>query len=102
MIYANKKVQESPNQAAQTAKIIDTMLQLQEQEFVRIDGQTVWLRPNLWKNVLLAQNWMKCANIYCNLILKYNKKSPLEFRDIETDAVIGKLNGKQVKVLLFR
>lgn len=101
MIYANKKVQESPNQAAQHAKIINNMLQLQEKGFVRIDGQTIFLRKALWKNVLTAQNWMKCAQIYCNLILKYNKKAPLEFRDLETELVIGKLNGKQVKVLLL-
>lgn len=102
MIYAKKKIQETPHQAAQNAKVIQTMLQLQEKEWVRITGQTVWLKKDLWKNVLLAQNWMRCAHIYGILLLKYPKKSPMQFRDIDTDVLIGTLYGKQIQVLLFR
>ena len=102
MIYANKKVQQTANLSAQNGKIISTITALEEKDMVRIQGNEIYLEPSLWKNQLLAVNWIKCAHIYCGLKLRFKEKDPIYFKDIHTGADIGSYQNKKAKVLLFR
>lgn len=102
MIYANKKVQNNADQSVQNAKIISNVKELQERNMVRIDGNEVYLEPGLWKNHLLAVNWIQCLHIYCCLKLRFKDKDPLYFKDIHTEEPIGSYQNKKAKVLLFK
>lgn len=101
MIYANKKVQSNTSQSVQNAKIISNMMELQEKNLVRIEGNQVYLEPGLWKNKLIAMNWITCLHIYCCLKLRFKEKDPLFFIDIHTGQPIGTYQNKKAKVSLF-
>jgi hypothetical protein len=100
MIYANKKIMNTTNQAVQNGKIIANVKELEQKGLVRIEGNEVFLQPTLWKNQLLAVNWIKCLHLYCCLKLRFTEKDPLYFKDINTLATIGSHQHKKVKVLL--
>lgn len=101
MIYANKKVQNNASQSVQNAKIISNVKELEEKNLVRINGNQVYLEPGLWKNKLLAINWIECLHIYCCLKLRFKEKDPLFFIDIHTQEPIGSYQNKKAKVSLF-
>lgn len=101
MIYANKKVQNNASQSVQNAKIISNVKELQEKKLVRIEGNEVYLEPGLWKNKLLAINWIQCLHIYCCLKLRFKENDSLYFRDLHTLEQIGSYQQKKAKVSLF-
>lgn len=100
MIYAHKKVQNPANTASLNAEIIARVQALENRQLLRMEGNQLYLDPALWKNQLLAVNWIRCLQQYSILKLRKKEKDKLEFRDIFTGELIGLSNGKKVQVLL--
>jgi hypothetical protein len=102
MVYANKKIQNAANSAAQNGKIIANVKELEEKKLVRIEGNEIYLQPELWKNQLLALNWIKCLHLYCCLKLRFKEKDPLYFKNMVTAELIGSYQNKKARVFLFK
>jgi len=100
MIYANKKVQQSKNTAAQTAKIIANVVALEEKNLIRISGQEVFLYPELWKDKISALNWMKCLHLYCMLKKRFKESDPLYFKHFSTEEPLGSYKNKKASLLM--
>jgi len=95
MIYAKKKVQKNADLAAQTAKIIANVKEMEQKNVLRIEGQEVFLYPGLWKDRLTALNWMRCLHVYCMAKKGLKERDTLHFKHYETGAMIGSLKNKK-------
>lgn len=100
MIYAKKKVQHSANLAAQTAKIIANVKELEEKNILRIEGDTVFVHPKIWKDKNTALNWIKCLHLYCMVKKRFKESDTLYFKHYETEELIGSFKNKTPKVLI--
>ena len=100
MIYAKKKVQNTANLAAQTAKIIANVKELEEKNIIRISGNEVFLYPEIWKDKATALNWIKCLHLYCMMKKRFKESDALFFKHIETKAPIGAFKNKKATVLI--
>lgn len=101
MIYANKKVAVKSNLAQQTAQIIANVKELEGKNLIRIEGNEVFLYPQIWKDKATALNWIKCLYLYCCIKKKIKDGNPLYFKHIETEELIGSMTNKKPKVLIF-
>lgn len=101
MILANKKVNLKGNLAQQTAQIIANVNQLQEKHIVRLEEDTVYLYPKIWKDKATALNWLSCLHHYYCVKRKFKPSAPLNFKDMETEELIGTVVNKKAKVLIF-
>lgn len=98
MIFANKKTSTSLNTAQQNAQILKVVKQLLEKNVIRIEGQTVWLYPQIWKDKVSTENWIKCLYIYCQLKKHINNKALLTFKNIENQELLATIQGHKVKI----
>ncbi|TKC10343.1 hypothetical protein FA048_09130 [Pedobacter polaris] len=101
MIYANKKVTGKVNLAQQTAKIIANVLELESKNLIRLEADTIFLYPQLWKDRISAINWINCLHHYYCLKKQLKSSQPLYFKNIETEELIGNMVNKKPKVLIF-
>jgi len=101
MLYANKKVSSKPNLAVQTAKIMANVKELESRKLIRLDADTVFLAPILWKDKIAAINWINCLHHYYCLKKQFKSSATLYFRDIHNDELIGSMQHKRPKVLIF-
>lgn len=101
MIYGKKKVLQATNQAAQTAKIIANVRELEAKNLIRIEGDEVHLYPEIWKDKATALNWMKCLHLYCIMKKHFKESDPLYFKNINTGELIGSSKNKKASVLIF-
>lgn len=101
MIYAKKKVQHSANLAAQTAKIIANVKELEDKNLIRIEGNEVHLYPEIWKDKATALNWIKCLHLYCMLKRRFKESDSLFFKHMETAEPLGVFKNKKASVLSF-
>lgn len=101
MIYANKKVSSKPNLAAQTAKIIANVKELEAKNLIKLDTDTVFLHTQLWKDKIAAINWINCLHHYYCLKRQFKSSQALYFKNIETYEPIGSMINKKPKVLIF-
>ncbi|MCX2450634.1 hypothetical protein OQX61_05045 [Pedobacter sp. PLR] len=101
MIYAKKKVLNTANLAAQTAKIIANVKELEEKNVIRIQGNEVFLYPEIWKDKATALNWIKCLHLYCMMKKRFKESDSLFFKHIETEAPLGAFKNKKATVLIF-
>lgn len=101
MIYAKKKVQHAANTAAQTAKIIANVKELEEKNIIRITDNEVELYPEIWKDKATALNWIKCLYLYCMLKKRFKESDSLFFKNITTGEIIGSYKNKKASVLIF-
>ena len=99
MIYAKKKVQHVANTAAQTAKIIANVKELEEKNIIRITDNEVELYPEIWKDKATALNWIKCLHLYYMLKRRFKESDPLLFKHMETGELIGSFKNKKAKVI---
>jgi hypothetical protein len=79
MIYAKKKVQHASNLAAQTAKIIANVKELEEKNLLRLEGNEVFVYPQIWKDKATALNWIKCLHLYYMVKKRFKESDTLEF-----------------------
>ncbi|RZK78258.1 MAG: hypothetical protein EOO92_11480 [Pedobacter sp.] len=100
MIYAKKKVQNNANLAAQTAKIIANVKELQEKNILRIEGDTVFVYPDIWKDKVTAINWIKCLHLYCMVKHRFKESDTLYIKNYITEEAIGTFKNKTAKVLI--
>jgi len=101
MIYAKKKVQHAANLAAQTARIIANVKELEEKNLLRIEGNEIFVYPGIWKDKATALNWIKCLHLYCMLKKRFKESDPIYFKHYETGEPIGSVNQKKATVLVF-
>jgi len=101
MIYANKKVASKPNLAQQTAKIIANVVELENKNLIRLDIDTVYLYPQIWKDKIVAINWINCLHHYYCLKKQFKNSQSLYFRHIETEELLGSMINKKPKILIF-
>lgn len=101
MIYANKKVATKPNLAQQTAKIIANVKELESKNLIRLEPDTVFLYPQIWKDKIAAINWINCLHHYYSLKKQYKRTQSLYFKHIETEELIGSMINRKPKVLTF-
>lgn len=101
MIYSNKNFVLNKNAAEETAKIIATVVALQNQGTIKLTDDTVYLKPSLWKDRLSALNWMSCLHVYFTLKKKMKPSQSLFFKDIDTEQLIGSIVNKKPKLYLF-
>jgi hypothetical protein len=101
MIYAKKKVQHVSNLAAQTAKIIANVTDLEEKNLLRIDGNEIFIYPQIWKDKVTALNWIKCLHLYCMVKKRFKEGDALYFKHFETGELIGSFKNKKASVLVF-
>jgi hypothetical protein len=101
MIYANKKINQSSNSAQQTAQIITNVSALESKNLIRLTTDTVFLHPQLWKDKKTAINWMNCLHLYYIVKKGFKKSGTLNFKDIESEELIGTLINSKPKVLIF-
>ncbi|WP_316767237.1 hypothetical protein [Pedobacter frigiditerrae] len=101
MIYANKKVNLKGNLAQQTAQIIANVTALESKNVIRLESDTVFLYPQIWKDKIAAINWINCLHHYYCLKKQLKGSSPLYFKNIETEELIGTMINKKPKVLIF-
>lgn len=101
MIYANKKVQSTTNLAAQTARIIANVKELEEKNIARIEGNVVYVYPEIWKDKNTALNWIKCLHLYCMVKKRFKESDALFFRHFETSEPLGEYKHKKARVLVF-
>lgn len=102
MIYAKKKVQNSANLAAQTAKIIANVKELEEKNILRIEGNIVFVYPEIWKDRATALNWMKCLHLYCMVKKRYKESDTLLFKHFETADDLGAYKNKKANLLALQ
>jgi hypothetical protein len=101
MIYSNKKVNQKGNLAQQTAKIIANVAGLEAKNLIRLTDDTVYLYPDLWKDKLLAINWIQCLHHYYVIKRQAKPSASLYFKHFETEALLGTVIHKNPKVLIF-
>lgn len=101
MIYANKKVATKPNLAQQTAKIIANIKELESKNVIRLEPDTVFLYPQIWKDKIAAINWINCLHHYYCLKKQFKSMQTLYFKHIETEELIGSMINKKPKILTF-
>lgn len=101
MIYAKKKVQHTAHLAAQTAKIIANVKELQEKNLLRIEGNEVFVYPEIWKDKATALNWIKCLHLYCMLKMRFKESDSLLFKNYTTGEQIGGYKNKKASVSIF-
>ncbi|MBB2145060.1 hypothetical protein GM921_06175 [Pedobacter sp. LMG 31464] len=101
MIYANKKVVSKSNLAQQTAQIISNIKEWESKNLIRLEADTVFLYPQLWKDKISALNWINCLHHYYCIKKQMKASGSLYFKNIETDELIGSMLNKKPKVLLF-
>ncbi|RZL49034.1 MAG: hypothetical protein EOP00_07835 [Pedobacter sp.] len=101
MIYANKKVASKPNLAAQTAKIIANVRELEQKNLIRLETDIIFLYPQIWKDKIAAINWINCLHHYYCLKKHLKSTQPLYFKNIETEELMGSIINKKPKVLIF-
>lgn len=99
MIYAKKKVQNTANLAAQTAKIIANVKELEEKNLIRLEEKEIYLYPDIWKDAATALNWIKCLHLYYMLKKRFKESNPLLFKHMETGELIGSFKNKKAKVI---
>jgi len=99
MIYAKKKVQNTANLAAQTAKIIANVKELEEKNLIRLEEREIYLYPDIWKDSATALNWIKCLHLYYMLKKRFKESDPLLFKHMETGELIGSFKNKKAKVI---
>ena len=100
MIYANKKVNAKVNSAQQTAQIIANVKALEERKLIRLEADTVFLHPEIWKDYAMAINWINCLHLYYQIKRQLKKSDSLYFKNISSDEVIGIVISKKAKVLI--
>lgn len=91
MIYGNRKVSKAVDKAQQTAQIVAQVKQLLEKKIIKIEGNVVYLYPQILKTKESALNWMKCVYTYCVLKKYIKDKETLLFENIESKEPIGKM-----------
>lgn len=101
MIYANKKVNLKGNLAQQTAQIITNVTALESKNVIRLETDTVFLYPQIWRDKIAAINWINCLHHYYCLKKQLKNSAPLYFKNIETNELIGSMINKKPKVLIF-
>lgn len=101
MIYANKKVSVKANSAQQTALIMANVKELESKNLIRLEADTVFLYPQIWKDKISALNWINCLHHYYSLKKQLKSTQALYFKHIETEELIGSIINKKPKVLLF-
>lgn len=101
MIYAKKKIQNNANLATQTAKIIANVTQLEQKNLVRIEGNEVYVYPEIWKDKVTALNWIKCLHLYCMVKKRFKESDTLYFKHFITGETIGSFNNKKASVSIF-
>lgn len=101
MIFANKKIATSPNQAKLTAKIIANVKALASKNLIAFEDDTVFLYPSIWKDKISALNWIKCLYLYCCVKRNLKDGNPLYFKNIESKELIGTMINKTAKVLMI-
>ncbi|TDQ07705.1 hypothetical protein [Pedobacter metabolipauper] len=101
MIYAKKKVQNTAHLAAQTAKIIANVKELEEKNLLKIEGNEVSVYPEILKDKATALNWIKCLHLYCMIKKRFKESDSLYFKDYTTGAPIGAFKNKRASVLIF-
>jgi len=100
MIYAKKKVQQTASLAAQTAKIIANVKELEEKHLIRTEERTVFIYPQIWKDKATALNWIKCLHVYYKLKKRFKESDTLDFRHYESEELIGSFKHKKAAVYL--
>ncbi len=101
MIYANKKISVKANMAQQTAQIIANVKELERRNLIRLESDTVFLYPQIWKDKTSALNWINCLHHYYMLKKQLKSTQALYFKHMETEELIGSIINKKPKVLLF-
>ena len=101
MNYANKKINQRRNLAQQTAQIITNVAALASKNVIRLAEDTVYLYPQIWKDKTTAINWINCLLHYYLIKRQFKQDTILNFKNIETDELIGSVFHKKVKVLIF-
>lgn len=101
MIYAKKKIQNNANLAAQTAKIIANVNELEQKNLVRIEDNEVYVYPEIWKDKITALNWIKCLHLYCMVKKRFKESDTLIFKHYVSGEVIGSFKNKKASVLVF-
>lgn len=101
MIYGKKKVQQPANLAVQTAKIIANVKELQEKNLLRIEGNEVYVYPEILKDKPTALNWIKCLHLYCMLKKRFKESDSLFFKNYTTGEQIGTYKNKKASVSIF-
>jgi hypothetical protein len=99
MIYAKKKVQNTANLAAQAAKIIANVKELEEKKLIQLEEKEIYLYPDIWKDTATALNWIKCLHLYYMLKKRFKESDSLLFRHMETAELIGSFKNKKAKVI---
>ena len=101
MIYAKKKVQNNANLAAQTARIIANVNELEQKNLIRIEGNEVYIYPEIWKDKVTALNWIKCLHLYCMVKKRFKESDTLYFKHYISGEVVGSFKNKKASVLIF-
>ena len=101
MIYAKKKVQNNANLAAQTAKIIANVNELEQKNLIRIEDNEVYVYPEIWKDKITALNWIKCLHLYCMVKKRFKESDTVIFKHYVSGEVIGSFKNKKASVLVF-
>ena len=87
--------------AQQMPQIIANVIQLQEKELIKLEEDTVYLYPKIWKDRPTAVNWLSCLHHYYCIKRKFKPSNTLYFKDIETQELVGSVINKKPKVLIF-
>jgi len=98
MIYAKKKVQHTSNLAAQTAKIIANVNELESKNLLKIEADTVFVYPQIWKDRTTALNWIKCLHLYCMVRKRFKESDTLYVKHYESGELIGAFKNKKPSV----
>jgi hypothetical protein len=101
MIYAKKKIQNNANLAAQTAKIIANVTELERKNLVKIEGNDVYVYPEIWKDKVIALNWIKCLHLYCMVKKHFKERDTLYFKNFISGETIGSFKNKKASVSIF-
>jgi hypothetical protein len=101
MIYAKKKVQNNANLAAQTARIIANVNELEQKNLIRIEGNEVYVYPEIWKDKVTALNWIKCLHLYCMVKKRFKESDTLYFKHYVSGEIVGSFKNKKASVLIF-
>lgn len=102
MIYAKKKIQQTTHTASQTAKIIANVKALEEKNLLRIEGNDVFVYPEIWKDKATALNWIKCLHVYCIVKKRLGKNESLYFKHFLNGQALGSYQQNKATVLIFR
>lgn len=95
MIFAKKKVQHASNLAAKTAKIIANVNELESKNLLKIEGDAVFVYPQIWKDKTTALNWIKCLHLYCMVRKRFKETDTLYIKHYESGELIGAFKNKK-------